>query len=94
VTISPFAEDVGETVPHEADEQVTVHVTPALLKSEPTVAVSWSVPLARTAALAGEMETEMAVMVTAAVPDREESAAEVAVMETFRSLAGVLAGAV
>ena len=94
MTISPFAEDMGETVPHEADEQVAVHVTPALLKSEPTAAVSCSVPFAGTAALAGEMETEMAVMVTVAVPVREESAAEVAVTETFKSLAGVLAGAV
>ena len=94
MTGSPFAVDVDDKEPQGALGQLRDQVTPAPVGSESTDPVSWSVPPACTVALVGVAATVIAMTVMNAVPDFVESAAEVAMRETFRSLVGELAGAV
>jgi hypothetical protein len=93
VIATPLAVVAGETVPHGAVEQETVHLTPAFAGSLVTVAVKFPVLLGWTVAEFGDTDTVTAGIVTVADPDFDISSTEVAVMVTFMSLAGGLAGA-
>lgn len=72
---------------------VRVHATPLLLGSFTTVAVNCCVAVTLTLAVVGESETPVPRIVTAAVAEKLESAAEVATTVTF-GFAGTVAGAV
>jgi uncharacterized membrane protein YjjB (DUF3815 family) len=91
---TPLAELVGETDPHGAVEQVTVQVTPLFPGSLATVAVKEAVLPNSTVALPGATETVIAKTLIVLVPVFVESAAEVAVIVTVRSLGGGVDGAV
>jgi hypothetical protein len=79
---------VGDTLPQGAEEQLTVHVTPWLLRSLPTFAISGAVVRSMTVALVGCIVTVMAAMVIVAVATDAGSATDVAFTVTARSLAG------
>ena len=90
----PLRVGPGGILPQGAGEHETPHVTPLPLGSLPTVATIFgTVPVASTVAVAGvtEIVTDGTVMVT--VADFVESATEVAVTVTVRSLAGGVVGA-
>jgi hypothetical protein len=72
---------------------VRVHATPLLLKSFITVAVNCCVAVTLTLAVGGESETPVPRMVTAAVAERLESAADVATTVTL-GFVGTVAAAV
>jgi hypothetical protein len=60
VVAAPLAVVVGETVPHGAEEQLTLHVTPMFEESLITCAVTPTVPPASNVLLlSGVMDTEM-----------------------------------
>jgi len=85
---APLAVEVGATLPHGAGEQDTVQVTPRLLRSLPTVAVSCAEVVSMTVALEGWVVTVMAGTTMVAEPIASESATEVAVIVTCKSLGG------
>jgi len=93
VVAIPLAVVVGETMPHGATEHDTVQLTPEFAGSLVTVAVKFVVLLGWTVAEFGETDTATAGTVTVADPDFDVSTTEVAVIMTFMSLAGGLAGA-
>ena len=90
----PLLVDVGETVPHGAAEQDTVQVTPPLLASLATVAVTACVPVASIIASPGDTET--VTPSTGMVPELEtdEFATAVAVNITVKPDGGTFEGAV
>jgi hypothetical protein len=88
VIATPLAVEVGETLPQGDGEHETVHVTPLLLGSLPTVAVNCCVVPASTVALWGSMPTVIANTVTIAEAIAKGLATEVAVTVTVKSLAG------
>jgi hypothetical protein len=65
----PLGVAVGETLPHDVAEHDTVHVTPLLLGSLPTVAVNCAVAPASTVAVAGTTDTVIAGTVMVAEAD-------------------------
>jgi hypothetical protein len=90
----PLGVVVGETLPQGAVAQVTAQVTPALLASLFTVAVTcWAWPANIVPELAATV-TVIAGTVIFAVPDLVGSATEVAVTVTVTSLSGGVVGAV
>jgi hypothetical protein len=93
VTLSPLEVEVGDTVPHGVAEQLTVQFTPALAGSKFRDALNCVVPPAWTVAVVGATETVIASTVMVANADFFESATEVAVSVTFRSLTGGVLGA-
>jgi hypothetical protein len=90
---APLAVAVGETVPHGVGEHDKVQVTPLLIGSPATVAVSWTVPAACTVPVLWVIVTAVARTVTIAVALAEALATEMAVMVTIKSLAGGVVGA-
>ena len=81
-------------MPHGAGEHDTVQVTPLFSGSLVTVAVNFAVAPAFTVAESGATETVVPGTVTAAEPDTAVLATVVAMMETVKSPAGRVAGAV
>ena len=79
---------LGDTVPHELAEQVTVQVTPALFGSLVTVAVNCWVMVAITVAVWGSTSTTIAGTVNTALATASELPTAVAVTVTCKSLAG------
>ena len=90
----PLVVDRGETLPHGADEQEIVQVTPWLLVSFTSVAVSDVLWLPTTVGVAGVTEIPTEGTSNAAVPDFVASVADVPVTVTFILLAGGVTGAV
>jgi len=93
VVAAPLAVDVGATLPQGAVEQDTVHVTPLLLESPATVAVSCVVPVPATVVVEGTTVTPTEGIVSMAVADLLLSVTDFAVSVTVKLLGGV-AGAV
>jgi len=94
VIATPLAELVADRVPQVAPEQPSLQVTPALLGSLVSVAVSCCGPFTSTRPAVGVRLTTMSdVMVTVAAANRVLSVTEVAVMVTLAGL-GQVAGAV
>ena len=91
---TPLAVETGETVPHGADEQETVQVTPLLAESPTTEAASETLAPAMTVAVGGATETATEGMVMVAEADFALSVTEVAVTLTTRLLPAGEAGAV
>ena len=94
VVAVPLDVAVGETLPHDVAEHDTVHVTPLLLGSLPTVVVNCAVVPASTVAEAGTTDTVIVGTSMAAEANDMGSATEVAVRVTVKSLAGRVLGAV
>jgi hypothetical protein len=88
VTAAPPVVEVGETLPQGAVEHETVHVTPLLLGSLPTVAVNSCVVPASTVAVWGSVSTVIAGTVIVAEAIAKGLVTEVAVTVTVKSLAG------
>jgi len=60
VVVAPLAVEFGETLPHGAAEQETVHVTPTFAESFMTIAANCAVAPSSTVALVSESEILMA----------------------------------
>lgn len=90
----PLAVEVGEIVPQGAGEQDTAQVTPLLLGSLPTVAVTCAVDPASTTPPEVATDTVIAGTVMLADADAKGLATEVAVSVTVKSVAGGVLGAV
>ena len=84
---------VGDKLPHGAVEHVTVQVTPLLLGSFTSMAVSGPVALARTLGVVGVTVMPTEGTMTVADADFVVSVADVPVTVTLRLLAGSAAGA-
>jgi len=94
VVAAPLAVVAGEKLPQGVGAQDTVHATPLLLVSLPTVAINSAVPFASAVAADGvTLIVTDGTVITAAL-DFVGSATEVAVRVTFKSLAGGLFGTV
>lgn len=79
---------MGDTVPHDVAEQVTVQVTPAFFGSFVTATVNcWGI-VASTVGFCGSTSTTIAGTVIRALAIASEFATEVAVTVTCKSLAG------
>lgn len=89
---APLAVLVGDTPPHGAVAHVTVQVTPLLLGSFTSVAVTCPVVLARTLGEAGATVTPTDGTITVAEADFVLSVAELPVTVTLMLLAGRVAG--
>jgi len=92
----PLAVLVGETEPHEAAEQDTVHVTPFFDGSSVTLAVNCAVAVDSTSAALGAIETfTPGIVMNPWTPSVETAlfATEVATMSTSKSPAGGVTGA-
>jgi hypothetical protein len=94
VVAAPLAVVVGETLPQGAVAHVTVQVTPLLLGSFTSVAVTCPVALASTLGVAGVTVTPTEGTITVAEADFVVSVAEVPVTVTLMLLAGNVVGAV
>jgi hypothetical protein len=91
---APLAVVVGETLPQGVVAQVTVQVTPFLLGSFTSVAVTWLVVLASTLVAAGVTLTPTEGTITVAEADFVVSVVEVPVTVILMLLAGSVVGAV